>query len=198
MSALDALGNDLSQQNAAPKSTTAPTQPIQQPTAQTQPTQPPSAPTNNPDRDAVSSMYGPAWKGVMQGLYDWTNRYANDASWGGLDNFNAHMGVADLPTLRARRDAMNAQMSLPAKMSADVAAQYTAPQNILLNRIPYFGGAFQGGGQAAAQAWFADKDPATIAKEGVAGAGAGLISRGGRRRGSGYSQDRRALGCGDD
>ena len=114
----------------------------------------------------------------MQGVYDWTNRYANDALWGGLDNFNAHMGVADLPTLRARRDAMNAQTSLPAKMSADVAAQYTAPQNILLNRIPYFGGALQGGGQAAAQAWFADKDPATIAKEGVAGAGAGLISQG--------------------
>ena len=38
----------------------------------------------------------------MQGVYDWTNRYANDALWGGLDNFNAHMEAAtDLPTLRA-------------------------------------------------------------------------------------------------
>ena len=64
-------------------------------------------------------------------------------------------------------------------MSADVTAQYTAPQNATSEpRIPYFGGALQGGGQAAAQAWFADKDPATIAKEGVAGAGAGLISQG--------------------
>ena len=90
MSALDALGNELGQQNQQPSAPAAPPKAAPQAPAPTpapasaSATQGaqgggsplPSAPTSNPDRDAVSSMYGPAWKGAMQGVYDWTNQYA--------------------------------------------------------------------------------------------------------------------------
>jgi hypothetical protein len=116
--------------------------------------------------------------GPTQASQDWFSRYGNDVLWGGMDPLTAASGGGDLATLRTQREAMDARMSPLAKTSADIIAQYTAPQNILLNRIPYFGGALQGGGQAFGQALGAGKDLSTATKEGVAGAGAGLISQG--------------------
>jgi hypothetical protein len=102
------------------------------------------------------------------------DRLTNNALFGGADPITSAVGGGDLAALRARRQAMDAQMSPSAKATADIASQFM-PQNILLNR---FGGPIvQGAVQRGLESYNRGNDWNTIGVDTRTGAETGVAAK---------------------
>jgi hypothetical protein len=120
------------------------------------------------------SWSGSTWFPSSQTVHDVQDRLTNNSLYGAADPITAAVGGGDLPTLRAQREQMNAQMPVAAKATADIGAQFM-PQNILLNR---FGGpALQGAVQQGLQSFDQGNDLATAGKDAVIGGALGKVAQ---------------------
>jgi hypothetical protein len=160
--------------------------PISASTPQSAPKQqdvPPPASAPAPAQSASGapgfSWSGSGWLPSSQTVHNVINRAENKMLGGWADQITAGWpgSTANLANLRAQRAAEEAQMSPTAKATADIAAQF-APQNILMNRLPYAGPAVQGGVNALSNSVAQGNDAGQVAKDtafGTATGGASML-----------------------
>lgn len=120
------------------------------------------------------SLTGPGWGVGSQTAHDVQDRLTNNALYNAADPITSAVGGGDLATLRAQRQKMDAQMSVPEKATADIGAQFM-PQNILLNR---FGGPIlQGGVDRGLSSYNQGNDWSTIGADTRTGLETGVAAK---------------------
>jgi hypothetical protein len=177
-----------SKQDAAPASTSPPPPVVAKPpTPAAQPAADPNAsdPNRGFDLGPVHfgftnrgtpgmSWSGNSWFPSSQTVHNVQDRLTNNAVYNAADPITSAVGGGDLATLRAQRQAMDAQMSPAAKATADIGAQFM-PQNILLNR---FGGPIlQGGADRGLSSFNQGNDWSTIGADTRTGLETGVAAK---------------------
>ena len=154
-------------QHFAPKATPQPTVTTGGNNATTAPPPPAAQPGGWSLSDLVPSG---------QTVHDVADRTFNNVLNGFGDNITAAYQGRDLATLRAQRDAMNARMSTPAKLTADVLGQINPTQ--ALRAMPGVGPTLQGAAQEGIRGYAAGEPWPQIGSDALKGGLAGLLGQG--------------------